>query len=146
MSDRLRKVEALRDGAATPGERQAAEAAAARISGKVAVYREPDMAAEVLAVLANLGYRLVPNSESRPGAKYVESDDTHHHLVTHLRAVTSMSELPEPADWFRRLTTGKRIMLPERHPSGLASQEQAFTNVTPLGAGTHTPPRGRNEI
>jgi hypothetical protein len=136
MSDaeRRRKVAALAAGGATLGERQAAEAAAARLSGKVVPYTAPTLESEVLATLCNLGYRLIPDTERpRRGARFVESDDTMHRLVEYLRAtLPSLDKLPEPAAWFTRLLAGRRIQQPERHPSGHDSTEQAYTRVTAL--------------
>jgi hypothetical protein len=143
--DRLRKVEALRKGGATQGERDAAASAAARLSDtRTTGLAKATMESEVLAHLANLGYRLACNTERPPpGARCVESDDGFHRLVEHLRAVTSMANLPEPSDWFRRLVGSRHIVEPALHPSGHRTSEAPHTRVTALSAGTHTPGRKR---
>jgi hypothetical protein len=142
------RIQALRaktvaNGCSEPEARSAAEKVSELLAGATppALRREPDMASEVLAVLTNLGYRMVNAEERHPRRYFVESDDAMHHMVNHLRAVTQMGTLPDAADWFRRLCAGRKIMLPERHPSGLKSQEAPHQSVQPLGAGTHTPAR-----
>jgi len=135
-AERRRKVEALAVGGATPGERAAASAASARLADKMgAAPQATDMASEVLSHLVNLGYRLISAEERHPRRHFIETDDGLHHLVTHLRAVTTMSELPDPADWFRRLLAGRKIMLPEQHPSGFRTNAAPYENVQQMGSG-----------
>jgi hypothetical protein len=142
-AERRRKVEALAAGGSTQGERDAAAAASARLSGKVALYTAPSLESEVLAVLANLGYRLIPDTERRPGGRCIENDDGMHGLVEYLRAHTTMSKLPDAADWFRRLLAGRLVEEPSRHPSGHDSTERAFTRVTALNPSAAIPPRSK---
>jgi len=139
---RLDKAERLAAAATLPGEKAAAEAAAERLRAKTLPepYTAPSIESEVLATLFNLGYRLVLESESRLNgrlhARYVESDDARHHLVEHLKATTALGKLgSDAAAWFGRLTAGRKIMEPERHPSGLRSTEAPHTPIQPLSAG-----------
>jgi hypothetical protein len=155
---RQAKVDALATRATLAGERDAAEAASARLRATelpaarcgppVVLPTDPRLTEregeEVLAALYGLGYALVNEQESRLFGRirvsYVDSDDGIHHLTRHLKETTPLAKLDgDAAQWFSRLCAGRRIMLPERHPSGMASQEAPHTNVQPLGAGCHTP-------
>jgi hypothetical protein len=107
----------------------------------VTLLLDRDEAHAVLSHLAALGYQLVPDAESRLHgrltAKFVDTDEELHGLLRHLQSVSPLGKLNgvETADFWRRLTAGYRIRKPERHPSGLASTEEAHTPVKPMGAG-----------
>jgi hypothetical protein len=93
----------------------------------------PSAAKAVFLTLLSKGYTLV---RPKPGDKYklVESDEEKHHIVRWLQDCSPLGALsyPEAAAVFNAL--GYRIRKPDRHPSGLATTEQAHTDVKPLGA------------
>ncbi len=148
---KLEKVEALAAAAGTPGEREAALAAAARIRAKTLPepYSAPSVESEVLAVLCNLGYRLIPQAESRChgrlNATYLESTDAVVGLVNHLQSVTALGKLnsPDAHAWFTRLIAGRRIQQPEQHPSGIRCTAAPYEPVQQMGSGMHTAARSR---
>jgi hypothetical protein len=158
---RQAKVDALAARASLAGERQAAEAASARLRGAVGPldpldepapidpHLNAEEEAEVIRHLQSLGYELVPTESSRLhgrlNRKLIETDEQANGVKTYLQDATVMRRLGsgEAADFWRKITSGKRIMMPERHPSGHRSTEMAHTTVSALSAGVASQIRSR---
>jgi hypothetical protein len=91
----------------------------------------PGGARAVFLQLLAKGYDL---TKSAAGGKFIESDIEKHELIRWLQDKTPLGALsyPEASSVFNSL--GYRIQKPAKHPSGLATTEQAHTDVKPFGA------------